>query len=119
VSQFADKSLVCRDCGNEFVFTSGEQEFYAARAFSEPTRCPECRSARKASRDAGGGAGFDSGWRSGAARTQSATRTSGPRQTYKAICADCGTETEVPFEPRQGRPVYCRSCFEKRNGGRR
>jgi hypothetical protein len=43
-----DKTLVCRDCGIEFTFTSGEQEFYAERGFSEPMRCKPCRDARKA-----------------------------------------------------------------------
>jgi CxxC-x17-CxxC domain-containing protein len=36
-----------------------------------------------------------------------------PREMHKAICADCGKETEVPFKPTQGRPVYCRECFNK------
>ncbi|MCD6299193.1 MAG: hypothetical protein J7L93_01125 [Thermoplasmata archaeon] len=37
-----------------------------------------------------------------------------PREMHKAICADCGKETEVPFKPTEGRPVYCRDCFNKR-----
>ncbi len=57
VSHYSDKVLQCRDCGNEFVFSAGEQEFYATRGFSEPTRCPECRAARKAQRESGGSAG--------------------------------------------------------------
>ncbi len=45
---FEDKTLVCRDCGNEFVFTAGEQEFYAQKGFTnEPQRCRDCRQARK------------------------------------------------------------------------
>ena len=45
---FEDKTLVCKECGNEFVFTAGEQEFYAARGFqNEPQRCKACRDARK------------------------------------------------------------------------
>lgn len=45
----ADKTLVCKDCGKEFVFTEGEQQFYAEKGFTnEPTRCKECRSAKKA-----------------------------------------------------------------------
>ncbi|MDE5592343.1 MAG: zinc-ribbon domain-containing protein [Clostridiales bacterium] len=48
-----DKTLTCRDCGKEFVFTAGEQEFYAEKGFEhEPTRCPECRKANKAKRAA-------------------------------------------------------------------
>ena len=94
-----DKTLVCRDCGVEFAFTVGEQEFYTSRGLeSEPTRCPECRAARRRSR-------FDD---------------RSPRQMYPAVCAACGKETEVPFEPRSGRPVYCNECFANmRNRPRR
>jgi CxxC-x17-CxxC domain-containing protein len=114
--------MTCRDCGKQFTFTAGEQEFYASRGFSEPTRCGDCRAARKAGRDSGdfghsdygggrtrsfgGGRGGDYGGGRGG---------QGTRQMFKAVCADCGATTEVPFEPRQGRPVYCRDCFEKRN----
>jgi len=88
---FADKTLVCRDCGQEFTFTAGEQEFYQARGLqNEPNRCPECRAAKRQSRYGGYGA---------------------PRQMHTAVCASCGKECEVPFEPRSGRPVYCRECF--------
>jgi CxxC-x17-CxxC domain-containing protein len=129
VGQYADRSMTCRDCGKQFVFTAGEQEFYASRGFSEPTRCSDCRAARKASRDSGGyggdreysssrgGYGSDreySSSRSGGYGSSSRSQ-SGARQMFQAVCADCGTTTEVPFEPRQGRPVYCRDCFEKRN----
>ncbi len=88
-----DKTLVCRDCGQEFTFTIGEQEFYLSHGLqNEPGRCPECRAIQR--RDRGGG------------RNQ-------PRQTYTAVCADCGAETTVPFEPREGRPVYCKECYAK------
>jgi CxxC-x17-CxxC domain-containing protein len=124
--------MTCRDCGKQFTFTAGEQEFYASRGFSEPTRCGECRAARKASRDSsdyGGGRDYSRSNDYGGGRSQSygggrdysrssdygGGRSQGTRQMYKAVCADCGTTTEVPFEPRQGRPVYCRDCFEKRN----
>src|SRR5205085_11705344 len=50
----ADTTLTCRDCGQAFTFTSGEQDFYASRGFSEPSRCADCRAARKAQRDSGG-----------------------------------------------------------------
>ena len=87
-----DKTLVCRDCGQEFNFTAGEQEFYASRGLqNEPKRCPQCRASRRAARG-------DSG---------------APRQEYKAICATCGVETTVPFEPKQERPVYCKECYAK------
>lgn len=91
---FQDKVLVCADCGGEFVFTAGEQEFYREKGFqNEPKRCPDCRRRRRQG-----------------ARSRSEYR---PRQMYPAVCADCGRECEVPFEPRTGRPVYCRDCFER------
>lgn len=102
---FADKTLACVDCGAEFIFTAGEQEFHASRGFSnEPKRCPDCRRARKSSRDDGGyGGGGGGGY------------SSGPKQMYPATCANCGRETEVPFQPRGDRPVYCRDCFQQRS----
>jgi CxxC-x17-CxxC domain-containing protein len=92
---FQDKSLRCSDCGQEFTFTAGEQEFYASRGLqNEPRRCPECRRARKSERYA------SNGYRS-------------TRRMFPAICADCGKDTEVPFEPREDRPVYCSDCYNK------
>ena len=89
----ADKTLVCRDCGQEFTFSVGEQEFYLSRGLmNEPSRCPECRAARRRERRGGYG---DS------------------RSSYSAVCANCGQETTVPFEPREGRPVYCKECYAK------
>jgi CxxC-x17-CxxC domain-containing protein len=98
-----DKTLTCRDCGNSFLFTAGEQEFFAQKGFTnEPTRCPSCRAANKASRG-----GYSSGGGYGR----------GERQMFSAVCAECGVETQVPFEPRGDKPVYCSSCFESRRGG--
>ncbi len=49
----ADKTIICKDCGKEFVFTEGEQAFYAEKGFTnEPVRCPDCRRARKQNRNA-------------------------------------------------------------------
>ena len=91
---FEDKTLVCKDCGNEFIFSAGEQEFYAEKGFeNEPARCRDCRDKRRRSRDGG---------------------EHGPRQMFTVICAECGNETQVPFEPKDDRPVYCRDCFNKR-----
>ncbi len=108
-----DTTLTCRDCGQAFTFTSGEQEFYASRGFSEPTRCPDCRAARKAERGGGGGGGSygGGGGYGGGSR--------GPRQMYSAVCSGCGKEAQVPFEPRGDKPVYCSDCFEQRGGGGR
>ena len=92
---FQDKSLQCADCGQEFTFTAGEQEFYASRGLqNEPRRCPDCRRARKTERR--GDSGFGS-----------------RRQMFPAICAECGKDTEVPFEPREDRPVYCSDCYSR------
>jgi len=100
---YADKTLTCRDCGKEFVFTAGEQEFYATRGFqNEPSRCPECRAARKAQNGGGGG-----GSRMGGGPRQ-------PREMHTVTCAQCGKETQVPFKPSGDRPVYCQDCFQSR-----
>lgn len=121
MSQYADRNITCRDCGKQFTFTAGEQEFYATRGFSEPSRCPDCRAARKSGRDSGSdygrGGGYGGGRSYGESRGSSrgGYGSGGSRQMYKAVCAECGVQTEVPFEPRQGRPVYCRDCFEKLN----
>jgi CxxC-x17-CxxC domain-containing protein len=89
---FEDKTLVCRECGAEFVFTEGEQEFYKQKGLlHEPTRCTTCRSERR--------------------RMRSDVDMGGPRALYPVVCAACGRDTEVPFQPRLGRPVYCRDCF--------
>ena len=88
-TMYEDKNLVCKECGNEFVFTAGEQAFYAERGFqNEPQRCKACRDARK-----------------NAAR--------GPREYFTATCAACGGEAKVPFEPKSDRPVYCSECFAR------
>ena len=84
---FEDKTLVCKDCGKEFVWTAGEQEFYASRGFeNQPQRCKACRDARK-----------------NGARPAS----TGERKMYDAVCASCGKACKVPFQPREDRPVYC------------
>jgi len=93
---FTDKQLQCADCGNTFTFSAAEQEFFAQKGYTnEPKRCLPCRQARKA----------DRGANSGGSRSN--------MQKYPAICAQCGKETEVPFEPRQGRPVYCSNCYSQ------
>ena len=111
----SDRTLTCRDCGTTFDFTASEQAFYAERGFSEPQRCPACRAARKAQRnaDGGGGGGYSSG--GGGGRGYS----SGPRQMFPTVCSACGKATEVPFEPSGDKPVYCRECFQERQSSRR
>src|SRR6266705_3928829 len=99
----ADTTLTCRDCGQAFRFTSGEQEFYTSRGFSEPSRCADCRAARKAQRDGGGSyssyGSTSGGYSSGGER--------GPREMFSATCSSCGQEAQVPFRPSPEKPVYC------------
>ncbi|HIE12072.1 MAG TPA: zinc-binding protein [Desulfotomaculum sp.] len=91
---YQDKSLTCRDCGEIFVFSAGEQEFYAAKGFeNEPVRCPACRAARK--------------------RNSSSGRR--PREMFQAVCASCGNVADVPFRPSSDRPVYCKDCFQSKS----
>src|SRR5690242_6656034 len=110
---FSDETLYCRDCNREFTFTAGEQEFFASRGLTnKPARCPECRANRKAQ---GGGdrgrGGRSGGGRSGGNRDE--------RQMYIATCASCGNDAQVPFQPREDRPVYCSDCFQTQSVGRR
>ncbi|NLW24066.1 MAG: zinc-binding protein [Clostridia bacterium] len=92
---YQDKTLICKDCDQEFIFSAGEQEFYAAKGFeNEPQRCPACRKARK--------------------QANSQNRGSrAPRQLFEAVCSSCGTLTQVPFKPNGTKPVYCKNCFQK------
>jgi CxxC-x17-CxxC domain-containing protein len=86
---FEDITLHCIECGEEFVFTAGEQAFYSDKGLlNEPRRCPECRTRRRQEREQG--------------------------VEYPIICADCGNESTVPFVPREDRPVYCEECYRKK-----
>jgi CxxC-x17-CxxC domain-containing protein len=105
----ADTTLTCRDCGQAFTFTSGEQDFYAARGYTEPGRCPDCRAQRKADRDSGGSGGYSSGGYGGGGRAA--------REMFSATCSSCGKEAQVPFQPSGDKPVYCSDCFQQRGGG--
>ena len=147
---FTDKTLECVDCGNEFVFTAGEQEFYSQKGFTnEPRRCPTCRQSKKSQRNEGGsrssyggsrdsyasgnsreygsrdsyGGGRDSyggGGRSsfGGGNSRGGFGNGAPREMFEAVCAECGKTTTVPFKPTQGRPVYCRDCFQAQRTSR-
>ncbi len=97
---YQDKVLTCRDCGQQFTFTAGEQEFYASKGLqNEPGRCPDCRAIRRGSRGGAGGAG------GGASR-----------QMFDVVCSSCGQPTQLPFQPTSGRPVYCSDCFSRQPG---
>ncbi|HET7093523.1 MAG TPA: CxxC-x17-CxxC domain-containing protein [Thermomicrobiales bacterium] len=117
----SDRTLTCRDCGQPFTFTAGEQAFYQERGYSEPGRCPACRAERKAQRTASGGGYGDGGSYAGGGYGGGGSRggySSGPRQMYPAVCSACGKETEVPFQPSSDKPVYCRECFAERRPAR-
>src|SRR5579883_1698270 len=107
LSSYQDRVLTCKDCGTQFVFTAGEQEFYASRGLMHaPGRCPACRANRKArvgSDSSSMGSMSDGGYRR--ERTQ--------REMHPAVCSNCGKDTLVPFLPRGDKPVYCSSCFEQ------
>jgi len=94
-SVYEDRTLTCRDCGEAFIFSAGEQRFFAEKGLTnEPQRCLDCRAAAKQAR-AGGG----------------------PRQYHAAVCGACGNQAMVPFAPRADRPVYCSTCFDKVRAG--
>ena len=85
---YQDETLICEDCGKEFVFTVGEQEFFAEKGLTnKPKRCPECRKLKK-------------------------QQHRGKKRMYDAVCAKCGVQTQVPFNPTQGRDVLCKACFD-------
>jgi len=94
---FQDRSIQCSDCGATFTFGAEEQEFFQSKGYTnDPKRCPPCREVRKSERY--GNSSYDQSTR---------------RQMFPVTCARCGKDTEVPFEPSQGRPVYCRECYSK------
>ncbi|HLH62275.1 MAG TPA: zinc-ribbon domain containing protein [Ktedonobacteraceae bacterium] len=98
---YEDRILTCRDCGQDFAFTAGEQEFYASKGLTNaPARCPSCRAAR----------------RNGQSSLPRSSSRSGDH--YETTCATCGRPTSVPFVPREDRPVYCSDCFQAQRASR-
>ncbi|TME10557.1 MAG: zinc-binding protein [Chloroflexi bacterium] len=91
---YEDRTLTCRDCGDSFIFSGGEQRFFAEKGLQNvPQRCPMCRANAKR------------------------VRMGGPREYHAAVCNACGNQAMVPFAPRTDRPVYCSSCFDKVRAG--
>ena len=91
---YEDKTLTCQDCGTTFAFSADDQSYHAEKGFTnEPKRCPSCRQARRSERNGGNG--------------------QGQREMHPVVCAECGKDTTVPFQPRGDRPVYCGDCFSK------
>lgn len=90
---YQDKMLTCASCGQPFTFSAAEQAFHAQRGYAnEPKRCPTCREAR---------------------RQNDGENAHRIRQLFPAVCAQCGRDTEVPFQPRGDRPVYCADCYSR------
>ena len=93
MAEFQDRTLKCVDCGADFTFTAGEQQFYHEKDFkNEPKRCKACKLRKH----------------------RGAEHVGSGRVETSAICSQCGRETTVPFRPTQGRPVFCRQCFQGR-----
>ncbi len=93
-----DRAIDCAECGQSFIFSADDQRYHQERGYTDPKRCPSCRQARRSQREQRGyGDGSE-------------------RQMYPVVCAQCGTDTEVPFQPRGDRPVYCSDCFRQQRG---
>ncbi|MEP7158940.1 MAG: CxxC-x17-CxxC domain-containing protein [Chloroflexota bacterium] len=130
---YTDRAITCLDCGQEFTFTAGEQEFFAQRGFTEPPkRCPSDRALRKAQRSRGSSS-YDGAGAGGYGQSSSSSyesyspayaggpagyggggeyRERRPRELFEAVCADCGKTASVPFRPTGSKPVYCSDCFQ-------
>lgn len=100
---YEEKTLTCQECGQSFTFSVEDQEYHAQKGYTnEPKRCPSCRESRRRDRnDSGYGGGF----------------RSASRELHPAVCAQCGKDTQVPFQPRGDRPVYCSDCYSRQGGG--
>src|SRR6202030_2069168 len=93
--EYHDKVLKCAECSQEFVFTAGEQMFFADKGFkNEPKRCKDCKANRSQS-------------------PGPSTNTSKQAET-KTTGSQGGRKPRVPSRPTQGRPVFCRECFQQR-----
>jgi len=117
---YEDRTLTCVDCGQGFTFSADDQSYHAEKGYTnEPKRCTSCRESRRQQRSGGdsygsgggGGGGYGGGSGGGGGYDER------PREMHAVVCADCGKDTTVPFEPRSDRPVYCRDCFTRRGGG--
>lgn len=95
-----ENKLICRDCGKEFEFTPGEKAFFASRGFPPPSRCPDCRKAKRAQRQC---------------PAPVSTENISDGQMYEITCSSCKKTTEVPFKPRNPEGVLCSECFSKTN----
>ena len=97
---FEDRTLTCEDCGQPFTFSADDQAFHAEKGFTnDPKRCTSCREVRRNERNGG--------------------YSQGPREMFSVVCAECGKDAKVPFQPRGDRPVYCSYCFSKQRSSTR
>lgn len=96
---YQDRPVTCQDCGQTFTFSADDQAYHAEKGYNDPKRCVLCRQARRSDRDHGGSNGQSE------------------RRMHPALCDDCGKETQVPFQPRGDRPVYCSDCFRREPAG--
>ena len=107
---YVDRTMICVDCGVEFIHSAADQEYYAQKSFtSDPKRCASCRAYRRTTRD-GGGTDVRS---MGGPRGYERSEDRGPREYFVAVCTSCGNQAQVPFKPRMDKPVYCSDCFRQ------
>ncbi|MBK7708900.1 MAG: zinc-ribbon domain containing protein [Acidobacteria bacterium] len=102
-SEFQDTEIRCIDCGENFVWSAGEQLFFRDKNLrNPPKRCKDCKKAKNERLAA-----------------ITAAQNAGVKQRIEVAvhCARCNAFTTVPFYPSQGRPVLCRSCFLEQNPG--
>ncbi len=85
---YQDKTISCKECSKEFVWSAGEQKFYADKGLqNSPGRCPDCRKNKK---------------------DQKANRP-----MNDIICKKCGKEGKVPFKPNDPNDVLCLDCWNQ------
>lgn len=118
---YTDKTLICADCNAEFIHSAEDQARYAERGLEhEPKRCRPCREKRKRMGGSGGGGHRGGRGGGGGGHGGHGGGVRRPTQLFDATCSQCGQPTQVPFQPQEGRPVYCRDCYRsKKPAGRR
>jgi CxxC-x17-CxxC domain-containing protein len=106
---YADRTLSCVDCGQEFIHSADDQQYYSEKGFSsDPKRCVSCRASRRAARE--GGTSYGAQYLGG---PRGYERGGPTREYFAVLCSECGNQAQVPFKPRMDRPVYCSDCFRK------
>jgi RecJ-like exonuclease len=87
--EFQDKVLKCKECGKEFTWTAGEQQFFADKGFNnKPTRCKDCRKLNRQKVEA---------------------------EYFKIVCSNCKQVGEALFKPSDpSAEIFCKKCFEEK-----